>query len=245
MEVAIPGAVLTALLTHYMREPYKSQPVGKRLTKGKRGPSKTGPHSFSPMNGADLKVRPPVGRVPSSVPRAVSNQIVWDVVSYDNNLTASASGAVVENNFNFALSYHPQAASWAALFDQWCIPQASVTYQSQLSPGSTTNPCVLYTALDFDSTNNLGQVTAIEDFSTCETAVMNPQTSVIRSIHPCNKATIQTTAGTALSGVQRNWCDSAQPTSFWVGIRTITAGGSSAMNINAKVTVWFAFRNQI
>jgi len=180
-----------------------------------------------------------------SVPRAVTNQIVWDVVSFDTILTASGAGSVVENNFSFTLSNHPQAPSWQALFDQWCIPQVSVTYQSQLAPGSTTNPCVLYTALDFDSTANLGSVSSIEDFSTCVTAVMDPRVNIIRSVHPCNKSTLQTVAATSNGGVQRNWVDSAVPTTQWFGIRTITAGGTSAMIINAKTTIWYAFRNQI
>jgi len=244
MEVAIPAAALTALLTHLYREPYKAPVKGRSLTKGRKGPSKHGPNSFAPENRADLMVRPPTNVIPSAVPRSVTDKIIWDVVSYDNVINTSTS-TVVETNTNFSLNYHPQVTSWIALFDQWCIPQATVTYQSQMPSGVGTSAPILYTALDFDSTTNISTIQAIEDFSTCETHLMSHGATHVRSIRPCNKSSIQVSSGVSNAGMIRSWVDSSYPTALWFGIRSITGSSGTATNIVAKVTVWFAFRNQI
>jgi len=242
MEVALPGAAIAALLTHYLREPYKASPVTKRLTKGKKGPVRNGARSFAPTNRGDLMVRPPTKNIPSTVPRTITNMICWDIVSTDFIMSAN-SATLTEMNFTFSLSQHPQSSSWQALFDQWCIPQASVTYQSEQPPGSTGASSILYTALDFDSVNALGSIGSIEDFSTCETVVLAPGVTHVRSVKPCSKASA-TPANFSI--MNRSWCDSSFNNVNHFGIRSIiSVNGATSYNVVAKVTVWFAFRNQI
>lgn len=212
-----------------------------RRVKGSSGARSTGAAGTAPSSKADLKVRPPSAtNVPSSVPRSIPNQVVWDVVKIDGT-TVNQTSAPTEFNFNAYLSLHPQASSWQALFDQWTIPQMSVSYQSMTPPGLTTAPPRLYTALDFDNTNVIGTITAIEDYSTSACLELQPQSKTVRSIRPCTKpVNIGTTAGVA-----RMWIDSGTPGANFYGIRSIMSASGAQVTVSTTFTIWFAFRNQI
>jgi len=216
------------------------KPSGGRRTKRVASGSSTG---MNPVNRADLSVRPPdASSVPRSVPRSVTNQVVWDSVKIDGTLSSGTS--ITEANFSGSLSLHPQAAQWAQLFDQWTIPQMSVTFRSVLAPGSTAIPPDLYTALDFDSVGNLGTVTAIEDFSTCAVLPLEPGRTVTRTIRPCCKPLI---GSTSITGLARSWIDSSFTNIQFLAIRSIigTTTGAITPIVHTTFTIWFAFRNQI
>jgi len=169
--------------------------------------------------------------------------IVWDVVKITNLIT-TAVGGITEVNFAVTLNSHPQSASWTALFDQWTIPQFSVSFESQMPPGSVTAPAILFTALDFDNNTTIGSVSAIEDFSTCDSHPMNPQTTFVRSVRPTCKSALL--AGSLVNaGTQRSWVDSTQPGVFFFGIRSIATATAAVYNISCITTIWYAFRNQI
>jgi hypothetical protein len=191
-------------------------------------------------------VNPPVSRVPDKVPKQVSNQVVWDVVKVESIINALSTG-VVETNFSFSLqTIHPQAAQWIALFDQWCIPQATVTFRSEQAPGALSSPAQLYTALDFDSVGNISTIAAIEDFATCHVCSMFPQSSTTRAIRPCNKISVQQISAANVNGTMaRSWSDSAAGSTQYLGIRSIVGTTTTAYSISVTVNVWFAFRNQI
>lgn len=196
---------------------------------------------MAPSNRADMRVKPLTASIPGSVPKTVTNRLAWDSVKVVQNITLSTS-ALVETNFSASLSLHPQVSSWTALFDQWCIPQFSVTFESQYPSGASFAPCQFYTALDFDNSTALGSISAIDDYSTSSNIVMGVNTKFTRSIRPCLK--VAGTAGTGQS-VGRFWVDSAVPSTPWFGIRSIAANVSTTYNIQAFYTIWFAFRNQI
>jgi len=243
MDAALPlahaaGGILINKLLESMFANMNSS-GGRRLKKGGRSTSSTG---MTPQNKSDLRVRPPAYNVPASVPRSVANQIVYDVVRFNSTITTSTS-AITETNTGFYLNQHPQAGSWTTLFDQWCVPQASVTWYSKQAPGDSNTTPVMYTALDFDNTANLGTIAAIEDFSTCAVWRCNPdEPSHTRSIKPCTKST---QSGTANSGLSRSWVDCASSSIPFYGIRSIVDVGSGVQTITMVITVWFAFRNQI
>jgi len=198
---------------------------------------------MAPQNRFDLRVVPPSRSTPFFVPKQVSNQIVWDLLKTDVAITVNAI-TVTENNFSAQLSLHPQVASWTALFDQWCVPQFSVTFRAQEAPGGTGSVPLLYTALDFDNGTAIGTVPIIEDFATCQVNIMTTGSTVTRSIKPCVKGTVQNQSGSANSGIERRWIDSAAPNTQHFGIRSIVGPGNSN-NIVATMCIWFAFRNQI
>jgi len=210
-----------------------------RRNKSIRATSST---SMTPMSKADLAVRPPTSKnIPVNVPKQVSNQIVYDVVKL--NQTITAINGVVETNYAYSLGSHPQSASWAALFDQWCIPQFSVTFYSNMSVSSAATTPQFYTAIDFDNNTNITTLANIEDFSTCAVwniGANNPEHT--RSVKPCIKITAATTNNDAIA---RNWCDSAVPAIPWYGIRSMLNSNATTYSVTSVATVWYAFRNQI
>jgi hypothetical protein len=170
--------------------------------------------------------------------------VLWDVVTIQSGATL-AVGSITENNFQGSLSLHPQAGSWEAICDQWCIPQMSVKLLSAEPPGSLTAVPICYTALDFDNVTNLGSTAAILAFDNARTDAMVDNKSVVRTVRPCLKLTATSLASAATS---QQWCDCAAPTVQWNGIRTMfnaLPSGSTVFNVSFEFTIWFAFRNRI
>jgi hypothetical protein len=218
-------------------------PRGARQGRRSQSRPSTGISGFQPTNRGDLSVRPPqLTNVPRGVPRNVASLWAWDTVKFDTSITLSTT-AVTETNFSFNLTQHPQQTSWTALFDQWTIPQVSVAFMSGLPPGSTGGPSVLHTALDFDNITNISTVAAIEDFSTCNSVAMQPQTRFVRSVRPSCRT--YNSAGTVALVVGPSWVDSAVPSTTFFGIRSIAGTSGNVYAIQCTVTIWFCFRNQI
>jgi len=211
---------------------------GSRRSGGRSGSGSTG---MAPINAADVRVRPLTTRIPPRVPRSVPNQVVWDVVKVPSVITVPTSG-ITEVNFQASLSSHPQSSSWTALFDQWCIPQFSVTFESQYMSNSVSPPAYITTGIDFDNVTALGSTAALEDYSTANNVVMSQAVRFTRSVRPCTK--IAGASGTA-QAVGRVWIDSAVPGVNWFGIRSITNSSGTTYPISAFLTIWFVFRNQI
>lgn len=217
-----------------------SSPRSRTTARRQRSSQTTG---MNPLNRADLAVRPPDARsVPNRVPRSIQSQIVWDVVKIATVVNTSTT-VVTETNFNMSLVQHPQSGQYVALYDQWTIPQASMSIFSQTPPGFGTSPSMLYTALDFDNASNIATVAAISDFSTCAVNELSPTLKLTRSIKPCCKGNISSATSAAC---ERLWIDTSQPSVPFFGFRTI-AGPSSTGSIQftVEITIYFAFRNQV
>jgi hypothetical protein len=201
-----------------------------------------GPAGMTPTKTSDLRVKPPTQlNVPSKVPKVIAGVIAWDSVKLNSGITSSTT-TLVETNFSFNLGQHPQASSWTALFDQYCIVQATVSFDSAVPPGSTASPPQLITALDFDNIGALGSIAAIEDYATSEVINMAPGTRHMRSVRPCNKGVVTSTASAV---PQRTWVDCGSSTIPHYGIRSIVQQGTVSQPITVTTTIVFAFRNQI
>jgi len=240
METALVTAIRDLLFTGAVA--HGNPKYSSKVVRRARGKSTSSAHSMTPQAKSDLLVTPPNFRIPSRVPRQVSNIPVWNVVKVATQIQTSAS-AVNEVNFAFSLNTDPQAGSWTTLFDQWCIPQFSISYESLTPPGLTSIPPKIYTALDFDNQTNITTVTNITDFATCEANTLEPTTQFVRSVRPCTKITT-----TGAASLARSWQDSAQPGALWFGIRTMVDNTNSTVVYNCVscvATIWFAFRNQI
>jgi hypothetical protein len=218
--------------------------AGGRSLRASGGRGGKGGGAMAPRSRADLRVRPPSRRIPSSVPKQVSNQVVWDIVRTDLTINVG-TGGIAETNFSFSLASHPQAGSWGTLYDQWCIPQVTVMFRSEQPPGATFVPAIIYTALDFDGVGNLGSIAAIEDYSTCAQCTMSPGRTHTRSIKPCIKISTQQPSTNVNSSVDRLWQDVGANGTPWFGIRSIVSSSTATYPIVATTLTWYAFRNQI
>jgi len=240
------GRLARQLYDWYSKGTGPSTNVGMSRTRGIKGSRARGRSGTNPSNSSDLAVNPPTHNIPTTVPKQVSNQLAWDVVKVDSTLTPS-TGGITELNFSAALTDHPQASAWAQLYDQWCIPQFSVTFRSLESPGGTSTISILYTALDFDSVGTLGSIPGIEDYATCRLDTMTTGSSVTRSVRPCVKISTGQVPGSGTNvnaSLDRVWQDSGATGTPWLGIRSMVSASNSAA-ITCTKTVWFAFRNQI
>lgn len=199
---------------------------------------------YNPTNRADLAIKPPSNlNVPRSVPRNVAAMVAWDTVKINSSNTFSTS-SILEQNYTFSMSQHPQSSSWLTLFDQYSIPQVTIEWDSTVAPGATTQSPMLYTALDFDSAQNLGSIQRIEDFSSSEAHAFTPQMRVMRSVRPVPKELLATASGNSpASIVGPTWVDSGEPTASFYGIRSILGIGTGSFN--TTITIWYCFRNQI
>jgi len=217
-----------------------STPGPSRTSRSRKSARKRTDHQGI-ENQRDLSLRPPTFRVPR-LPRNIGNVVVWDVVKVRSIGNSNTSG-ITEANNSVSLSTHPQASSWAALFDQFCIPQFSVTWYPLEPPSSTGTTLELHTAIDFDNVSNLGSIAALDDFGSAQVDVLIWNKRVTRSCQPCFKSTA---SGTASAAVQRGWLDTATPAISHYGIRAIFAAGiTAAQNFTIETTVWYAFRNSI
>jgi len=195
------------------------------------------------IQASDLRLSRRWRNVPQRIPRQISAQIVWDVVRVSTNSSNSITG-IVETNFSFNLSSHPEQAQWSALFDQWCIPQVAVSFTSTEAPGSTGNVPSLFTAVDFDNVTNLGSVTLIQEFENNQSVLLAPGMSHTRACHPCVKLSLASSGSSF--GVDKMWCDSSTPGATWFGLRSILGqSGVATVTIAVQQTLWFAFRNGI
>jgi hypothetical protein len=178
------------------------------------------------------------------MPPGWQNQVAFDTVKITSTINISAS-AIVETNFTFSLLDHPQQGNWAALYDQWCIVEASITFRSQLPPGSSAAPVDLYTAIDFDSNGTLGSIAAIEDFGTSAVCLMAHGAVTTRSVRPCVKVSLGQSGSNVNSGMATPWIDSGATGTLHYGIRSIAAQASASYNIDVVRTISYGFRNTI
>jgi hypothetical protein len=170
--------------------------------------------------------------------------ITWDVFKQDSLIQSSSSG-LVETNYTFLQSLNPQGGSWLNIFDQYCIPQVSLEFDSLTPPGQTYSSPVLYTALDFDSANNISTVAAIEEYDSCETVVMAPEKRHLRSVRPAAKgAVFNGSSSPNVEVLGPIWIDSASAIIQHYGIRTIV-NFFNAGSVRVTLTQWTAYRNHI
>lgn len=209
---------------------------------GRGGGSSRGGRN-NPVNTSDSRVAPRrATNVPRRVPRSLSNRIFWDVVKIRSTISTSSSG-LVETNYNWTLSTHPQSSSLSALFDQWCIPQVSVSFRCTEAPSGPTSVPELHTALDFDNAATLGTIAQIDQFATSQVDLLLFNKTVTRSVRPCVKPDIQ---GGNAYGVTQMWVDCGAPATPHYGIRSIIAPSSTgSVVIVVETTLWYAFTNII
>lgn len=226
----------------------KSSSSNSSARQGRRKQSRRGLSTsvggMNPTKSSDLSLRPPSAlNVPKSVPRNVSSIIVWDTVKIDSVITAT-TGGVTETNFVFQMLQHPQSSSWLALFDQYCIVQVSIEFDSAVPNGSTAIPVRLYTAIDFDNAGNISTIQAIEDFSSCEVTPIVAGFRHLRTVRPCVKNTTQGSGSNSQSSLARMWIDSGSNDDQHYGVRSMIPASATAV-VNVTQTIWYAFRNHI
>jgi hypothetical protein len=192
---------------------------------------------------SDLTLKPLSADYKSKPPRNIGNQIYYVRQTFNSAITTSTT-TFVENNLSWSLTGAlTQYAQYAVIFDQAFLHSASVTVTNAEPPGATATLPIVYTAIDFDSTTNLGSINTLVGYSTCNASTLAPGQSVTRFVYPCNKPAVGATAGT---GVGRVWLDTTAGAAVpFNGIRLIVASTTASIPIDAIQELTWAFRNTI
>jgi hypothetical protein len=191
----------------------------------------------------DLRLRPPSGVFRASIPRNINNQIVWQRSSYQQVVTTSTT-AITEQNFApTASAFLTQYATWLSLFDQYFLHSFVVTIANNSPEGGTAACPQVYTAIDFDSSANLGALSTISAYGSCNVSTLAAGCSVTRYVQPCNASY---TGSVAASGVTRTWVDSATSSTLFYAFRSIINNTAVAtVQLDYTVTLYWCFRNTI
>jgi len=195
----------------------------------------------------DLKSGPMDFRLVQNPPRNFLRMVHWIQSTLRNTFTTSSIGAVVEANQAFSLQGNVgDYASYAQVFDQYCVHSAVVRVAMQFSSNSLTGTQGrLHTALDFDNVSNLASETAIQEFGTCQSMELTGGKAVERVIKPTMAPAVW--AGGAFSGygVARMWLNCSTPNVPHYGIRVLTANSNAPYSVDVFVTVIVGFRNNV
>jgi hypothetical protein len=191
----------------------------------------------------DLSLRPVPGVFRATIPRNVGNQIVWQRASYQQVITTSTT-AITEQNYAPTIgTFLPAYANWCALFDQYYLAAFTVSIANNSPEGGTAAIPQVFTAIDFDSSANLGSMAAISGYSSCNVTSLAPGNSVTRLVQPCNASYV---GSVAASGISRTWVDSATTTTLFYAFRSIVNNTASAtVQLDYTITMYWAFRNTI
>jgi len=195
---------------------------------------------------SDVMLRRQNFNIVQTPPRQLSNQIFWAQLSTDDMISLS-SIAVTESNVAFTPSTFNGFTGLAGVFDQYCLYAVSITFAT-LTVESSFPAIQCYTAIDYDSTTNIGK-NALEAFSSFNYTSLGPggQDSLVRFVKPCIAPQVTSSNLPVPGGIGRAWFDSAYPSVSHYGLRNIfdvyTASVTNA--VHRVYTGVFGFRNNI
>jgi len=174
---------------------------------------------------------------------AIQSQLHWftgDTTVQTNLLTTG----VTEFNQSFALSSFGLSTAIINLFDQYAI---FAVYCRISCTGSVTSATSfkLFTAIDYDNTNNLGSENLIQAYSSVSSMDFGEVSE--RYIEPCNAPALYSGSAFSNFGVARTWCDSTSATTPHYGLRVLARalGSGSVGSLNISISYVVVARNSI
>lgn len=183
--------------------------------------------------------------VPVKVPRNINDQIVYSRIVVDSANTLSAT-LETKIAFQFSLSLHPEASSFEAIFDQYCIVAVKAVFRTVESVSTIANGIAMpriYSVIDHDDANAITVAQAKEYNSCVEQRTVE---SVTRLLYP--RVAIATYSGAFTGfGNGRMWIDCASDTVQHYGLKMAAeadarAGGPT--ELLTQLQIYYAFRNR-
>lgn len=192
---------------------------------------------------ADFSLRPVSAEYRATPPKSLVSRITW-VRSSTQQVVTTSTTAITEQNIAPTVAFGlPQYAAWLSVFDQYYLDQFTVTIANNSPEGGTAACPQVFTAIDFDSSANLGSLASISNFSNCVVSTIAPGNSVTRVIRPCVSPTIGTING---AGVGRMWVDSSYNNVLFYAFRSIVNNTVAAsVQLDYTLSYVWAFRNSI
>jgi len=235
---------------------------GKGRGKGKSGSNETdrlfvashhgaarGDFLFDP---ADLGRKPLSMALSQSPPKRIQDQIYWITKTTSVNLLLSTAGAVAETGLQFTLNSLPETTILGQLFDQYCIYSAFTSARLEISNipiSAETSWGRIYSAVDFDSSANVGSESSIQEFSTVQGSELIFGKSYERFVKPVFPLVTGSSNSVVATGVAmtRAWCNTANQGVPHFGIRYLTVGNNTgtSQQVNIIISLVLGFRNSI
>lgn len=199
--------------------------------------------ALSTIEWADIAQRPINGLISQRPPQNLGNQIFWWKSSTTTTLTLTSGSAPNEVNYSFFLANMPGYAALVTVFDQYCIYSVAAVFT--LGNTASVTSVLLHSAIDFDSTNNLGTIFVMQGYTSHHVTVLNSNgTSAVRYCKPCTAPLALNPSAAQPALVQRNWLDSAYTAIPHYGIRSMfDLGTANSATVNVTFTYFVGFRN--
>ncbi len=192
---------------------------------------------------SDMTQRTMSMQVPITISRKINEQLVWTraVLDLQGNLSAVAETQIASY---FQLSQLPAYTSWAAIFDQYCIPVAvcQIRGSENVATVAQGGPQPrIYSVLDHDDANVISIATA-KEYSSCKEQRLVD--NVTRVIYPRVAIGAYSGAFTSFAN-QRSWIDCGSPNVQHYGLKTsIEADTRSTVGeYLLRFTIYYCFRN--
>jgi len=184
-------------------------------------------------------------------PLNYQSKITWVEETFDQNLSVTLGGGFFELAFGFFLNQLPGVSKLGGLFDQYCIYsvcQRCVMENLGTGTGITTATYgTIISALDYDSNNNVGSYTALQQYGTASESELRPGMSYERYVKPTVSSVTGSGNSTTATGLSigRAWLNSAFSTNPHFGIRWGTQGNLTGNNLQLKfmTTMVIGLRN--
>jgi len=201
-------------------------------------------HRLGPRFEVNLMTRPDV------VPRPLPVQTYEICRSYEVGTIITGVAAPATGVISFTLNSMPSSGEFTALFDQYRIVQALISFQPLVTQtnANAQHPGYIHTVLDYDDGTALTAVTQAEQYDTYKknsltdkfTRCLEPAPSV-----PMYTGVTTTGYSVAPSGKKGMWMDQASPGIFYYGVKYVTDGTQVATAAGASsvsVLLWVQFR---
>lgn len=198
-----------------------------------QGLSMSGNPAFTASNPEDVRRRRFGALITQTPPRTISNQIFWFKHQSQATVTTSLT-AITETNLTFSLTTLPsaQVGAISLLFDQYCIHSVCVSVSNAGGATGATflgEPVQVITAIDYDSTANLGSIPLLQSYESSLTSTLPAGYNAVRTFQPCVATAMWNTSANVIGGVGRYWIDSAYQTIAHYGFRAIANNTPSAV----------------
>jgi hypothetical protein len=200
----------------------------------------------------DLIRRPINNRIVERPPKSVQSQVHWFEASFDYQVAISSS-ADTESNYALSVSVNTNfSAALINLFDQYCIYAISASIIPSTSAITSTGSSAtvqlfnlgrVTTAIDFDSSSNLGSESAVQAFGTSNTSQATIGQAIQRFYKPCVDSSLYVSSVSSGYAPARLWIDSSSSSTPHYGLRTYFSGSNVAWQADIVFTLLIGGRN--
>jgi hypothetical protein len=181
-------------------------------------------------------------RVPSSIPRNFTRQQYWYKGTFASGNITSSTTVSVYNTYPVQASLLAEFGSYAAIFDQYCIPCLIYRFIPLTAiQAAGSSPGLFLTVIDHDDSTALTSTGQAQEYSTLlET---NQSVGQTRVVFPRIAAAVYSGSFVSYSNT-RSWIDCASSTVYHYGLKSVlTPSVTDTYMYAVETDVYVLFRD--